>query len=250
MIIDVCSYLGFWPFWNVNATTARSLIEILDTFGVDKAAVCSLRSIFYDHDEGNMELSKALRSFPDRFIGIATVNPYYEDVVEEVEECILDFNMKGIELQPNYHGYNLGSSILAPIINVAIKTKAPVLIPLRISMDWNLPTIKVSNISEVVKTYTDANFIVGCFNYGEIEELISLMNDVTNVMVESSGLQLMYGIERVVKEVGAERVLFGSGMPIQSVGAALAKIKKADIDEEDKRLILGDNAIRVLNLNE
>lgn len=250
MIIDVCSYLGFWPFWNVNATTARNLIEIMDTFGVDKAAACSMRSIFYDHDEGNLEVFEALKRFPDRFVGIATVNPYYEDVVEEVEKCILDFKMKGIELQPNYHGYNLGSSILAPVINVAIKRKIPVLIPLRMSMNWNLPSIKVTDISEVVKTYTDAHFIVGCFNYGDIEELISLMNEVTNVMVEISGLQLMYGIERVVKEVGTERVLFGSGMPIQSVGTALAKIKEADIDEEDKRLILGDNAIRVLNLNE
>jgi len=249
MIFDVCAYLGFWPYWSVQETTAEGLVELMDNFGVDRAAICSLRSIFYDHEEGNREVVEATKKFPDRFVGVATVYPYQEGALEELDRCVSKFNMRGIELQPNYHGYKLRSPVVKETLELAVKADVPVITPLRLSMNWNLPSVDILEVSRLVESYSDVKFIVGCFNYGEIEELMGLMRRCENLLAETSGLHLMRGVEKVVSEVGADRVLFGSGMPIQSVGPALAKIREADIDEEDKRLILGENAVRVLGLN-
>jgi predicted TIM-barrel fold metal-dependent hydrolase len=55
-------------------------------------------------------------------------------------------------------------------------------------------------------------------------------------------------IEWAVREVGAERILFGTDTPLYFTAMQRARIDHADLGDEDKRLILRDNAVRVLNL--
>jgi hypothetical protein len=53
--------------------------------------------------------------------------------------------------------------------------------------------------------------------------------------------------EMAVRELGAERVLFGSDIGGRSFGSQLAKVYGARISEREKRSILGGNLRRVLS---
>jgi predicted TIM-barrel fold metal-dependent hydrolase len=53
-------------------------------------------------------------------------------------------------------------------------------------------------------------------------------------------------IERFVREVGADRVLFGSDTPLLEPAAQLGRIAYAKIPEADKVKILGLNTKRLL----
>ena len=44
-----------------------------------------------------------------------------------------------------------------------------------------------------------------------------------------------------MRELGAERVIFGSHLPSRSLGTELGKIVGAEITEAEKKLILGTN---------
>jgi len=245
VVFDVCSYLGkFGSFWPLKVTTAEELIELMDKFGIDKAAICSLNSILYDHAEGNEEVFQATKRYPNRLVGIATLYPHYQGSLSEFKKCIYKYGMKGLELLPHYHNYELNDGTIDPFIEEAIKIKVPVLIPLSLSMNWNFPRVKVSAISKLIDTYPEATYVIGKFSY-EIEEVLRIMKKHDNVLVETSGLELMNGIERLAEEIGADRILFGSGMPIQEVGPALAKIREAEINEEEKELILEGNATKL-----
>jgi predicted TIM-barrel fold metal-dependent hydrolase len=50
----------------------------------------------------------------------------------------------------------------------------------------------------------------------------------------------------LVKNLGPERVVLGTGMPFKYPEPALLKIEVLDAPEETKRAILGDNAERLL----
>ncbi len=50
-----------------------------------------------------------------------------------------------------------------------------------------------------------------------------------------------------VRELGAERIVFGSHLPSRSLGTELGKVLAAEISEADKRLILGENYRRLLD---
>jgi predicted TIM-barrel fold metal-dependent hydrolase len=54
---------------------------------------------------------------------------------------------------------------------------------------------------------------------------------------------------RVADLVGAERILFGSDFPLIEQGRALQQVREAPIDDETRRLILGENARELLRIN-
>lgn len=55
-------------------------------------------------------------------------------------------------------------------------------------------------------------------------------------------------IEWAVKEIGAERLLFGSDTPLYHVAMQRTRIEAAEIPDDAKRLILRDNAVKFFGL--
>jgi predicted TIM-barrel fold metal-dependent hydrolase len=251
MIFDISAYVGslsyaqaergLWHLWPLKVTTPIELVGLINRFGISKAAIRSLRSIYYDHSEGNKEVFEAVREYPNRFVAVVTVYPHYQRSLEEFEEYVNESGIAGLELEPLYHDYELNDETIDPFLEISIKRKIPVLLPLCITMNQNFPKLKVEDVQKLVDRYPDITYVLGKFSY-EIEKVLHLMKKHDSVLVETSGLHLFGGIERLVEEVGADRVLYGSGLPIQMIGPALAKIQEAEIREEEKNLILGENA--------
>jgi predicted TIM-barrel fold metal-dependent hydrolase len=57
-------------------------------------------------------------------------------------------------------------------------------------------------------------------------------------------------IEWAVREVGAERVLFGTDTPLYSTAMQRARIDQAELDDQQKRKILWRNTFELLGLSE
>ncbi len=82
---------------------------------------------------------------------------------------------------------------------------------------------------------------------GEWEQGLLAVRNSPNVLIETSGFDATAGfIEMAVREVGAERIVFGSHLPSRSLGTELGKIIGANISEETKRKILGENYRKLL----
>lgn len=65
----------------------------------------------------------------------------------------------------------------------------------------------------------------------------------------SSARSILPGlVEWAVKELGAERLLFGSDTPLYSVAMQRTRIESAEITDQAKRLILRDNAVSFFGL--
>jgi len=74
---------------------------------------------------------------------------------------------------------------------------------------------------------------------------------LANVYFDTAATRLLYLREvfrHTVDLVGAERVLFGSDFPLLPQSRCLREIEEAGLDEREKRLILGENARRLLKL--
>jgi uncharacterized protein len=53
-------------------------------------------------------------------------------------------------------------------------------------------------------------------------------------------------IEWAVKEIGAERILYGTDSPLYSAAMQRARIDHAELSDAEKRMILRENAQRLL----
>ena len=104
------------------------------------------------------------------------------------------------------------------------------------------PTMSTpSELAELAAKFPDQKFICAHAG-GEWERGIRAVRDSPNVLIETSGFDATAGfIEMGVRELGAERIVFGSHLPSRSLGTELGKIVGADISEKDKFLILGEN---------
>jgi len=70
-----------------------------------------------------------------------------------------------------------------------------------------------------------------------------------NVVVDTSGAAPEAGIvEFAVEQLGAERVLYGSDVPIRDFGVALSRITGSRLDAAAKQRILYENAKELLGL--
>ncbi len=83
---------------------------------------------------------------------------------------------------------------------------------------------------------------------GEWERGLRAVRAQPNVLVETSGFDATAGfIDMAVRELGAERIVFGSHLPGRSLGTELSKVLTADISHREKHLICGENYRRLLS---
>ncbi|MGH3469375.1 MAG: amidohydrolase family protein, partial [Thermocrispum sp.] len=71
--------------------------------------------------------------------------------------------------------------------------------------------------------------------------LYAVMAHCPNLHLETAGFNVHRGIEDVCRRFGPERLLFGSGYPLQSMGGAVLQLDRADIDEDQRDLIASGN---------
>ena len=87
--------------------------------------------------------------------------------------------------------------------------------------------------------------LVGCGFRG-----VLAVKDLPNVFVDTSGAFPEEGlIEYAVEHLGAERVLYGSDLPIRENAVKIGSILGAAIPAEAKRQIFYGNTARLLHLN-
>jgi len=72
-----------------------------------------------------------------------------------------------------------------------------------------------------------------------------------NVFADTSSVRSIWPglIEWAVGEVGAEKILFGTDSPLHFAPSMRARIDHAALPDDEKRMILRDNARRLLRLN-
>lgn len=103
-----------------------------------------------------------------------------------------------------------------------------------------------SELAQLAAKFPEQKFLCAHAG-GEWEKGIRAVGDSPNILIETSGFDATAGfIEMAVRELGAERIVFGSHLPSRSLGTELGKVIGAKISERDKRLILGENYRRLL----
>lgn len=256
MIFDMNAFIGKWPYWPVRASTAAEVGEALAGWGIDCAAICSTRSIFVHWDDGNCEVEQACGQHPRRFVPFACLGTL--ELSHARSQRDYDFagyaarGFRGIRIYPQHHSYHpLFEPCTDRILEEATARGWPVLLPLRIAMNWALPSLDLAVMHELVLRHPRTTWVLSGINYlHEFQMAVSLMRRLQTVHVETSCVMGFAGISKLVRECGPERILFGSGAPIQHGGAGVEKILHADIGDGARAAILGGNARRLLGLNE
>jgi len=227
------------------------LIEYADRFGIEKLCVYMGMGFLLTHtpDElkkQNDEVLQALQHWSDRAFGFAYVSAEHVDAsLAEIERCIANGPMVGIKL---WVAKRCAADTIDPIIRRAAELKAVIF-----QHTWfktnagNYPGESTPlDFVEMARRHPQVPLI--CGHTGGTWELgIRAIRGLSNVLVDLAGSDPVNGfVEMAVRELGPERILYGSDCGGRSFASQLAKVYGAQIPEAAKRMILGSNLKRLM----
>ena len=254
MIIDCHAHLGWW-FFPIKQESGADLIPIMDKWHIDKAVCSSVRAIMEDCRNANKQVEEWIAPYSGRLYGYIVLNPHYPEIWQrDLETYAANPQFVGVKLHPAWHSCPIDSKPYAAIFKRCEELKLPILAH---SYDPTPDTISPSapeRLARVAQEY-DMQIIMGHMGGNAVRGIKACASSTSNLSLEISagrenaGQQYAWDLLRVrraVDALGAERVLFGSDMPLVDPAICFGAIRDTDLTPEQHDLIMWKNAARIL----
>lgn len=254
----------------------EAYIEVMKENQIEKAWIHQL-SFAHDLDYeilSNEDIAEAIRKYPDKLRGFASVDPYDKDSVEKLKYALDDLKLHGFKLNPNDYGgfYINDKKLLYKLYEECCDRNIPVSIHTGITpgsiyrMKHNYPLY----VDDVAVDFPELTIIVEhmgfpwndlCYSMVQRHKnMYVTITAVANIMIHNSSSQFMMQFAKMISMFGSEKILWGSDwtatpnldevlqyliryrlpLPMRKV-MGLQKVTQQDI-----RNILCDNANRIL----
>jgi len=226
------------------------MLDAARRVGIERLILCSVGysdTIPYPPIEevrrGNDEVLSLIRSHPGFVYGLVYVNPNLPETRDVLGHYLQQPGFVGIKLWISCRDERGRLDPVYPVVEFAIDRNVPVLCHAFYRSGGNLPgELSPTDLAHVAACYPQAKLVMAHLG-GQWIQGIRAVKPYPNVWTDISGSRAYMGsVEFAVKELGADRVLYGSDAFMRSFAAMLAKVAAAEIDLSDKRRIVWDNS--------
>ena len=199
-------------------------------------------------DHFRKENDDVLRAFdhaPTRLLPFVYVSPKHEqESLREIERCVRSGPMVGVKL---WVALECNKPPLDSIAALAGELKAPILQHTFLRVGGNLKGESTpADLAELASRHPNTSFFCG-HTGAQWERGIRQIRAQKNVWSDVCGTDPEAGwVEMAVRELGPDRVLYGSDYGGRSFASQLAKVQGAAIPEPARRLILCENLKQIL----
>jgi len=238
--------------------TADELIASMDENQIDLSVVLNIGWVSHELCvETNDYILDSIARYPTRLVGFCGIQPRAGDAaIAEVERCA-KAGARGIgEMRSDVQGFDLADkAIMEPLVGAALK-HGLILLTHSSEPVGHQYTGKGSITPDVlysfVLNFPDLKLV--CAHWGGGLPFYALMPEVaaalTNVFFDTAATIFLYRpqiFEQVSHIIGSDKILFGSDYPLISPSRIIAQIESVELTEEDRRKILGGNALKLLS---
>jgi hypothetical protein len=242
-IVDVHAHLGVDQVFEVEHTRDALLAgrESVNLTLVQPASVVDLPTVREQHDA----VAVLVRDHPGKFLGMACPNPRLPEAAyfEEVRRCVQDLGFVGLKLHPFAHAVAPTSRAGHRAFEAAQSLDIPLMIHTGTGIPWAAPSL----ILPVAREYPDVRVVMAHAGMMVLaQEALLVAQSCPNVWLETTwtGGHL---IRRFVDALGAERMLFGSDLPL-NLATELTKHRTLGLGDAEVERLLGGNAAEVYRL--
>jgi predicted TIM-barrel fold metal-dependent hydrolase len=239
--------------------TAEELIESMDRAGIDASVIVNLGWMTHELCvETNDYILESIARYPKRLIGFCTVQPQSLDAaIAEIERCAQG-GARGIgEMRPDIQLLDLEDEAIITPFMAAIKQHRLILLTHTsepVGHDYPGKGIITPDVLYPFITRHPEVTIV-CAHWGGGLPFYALMPEVPkalqNVYFDTAASPFLYQpqIYALASQlVGADKILFGSDYPLLPQARLLQEINATTLTDDEKSLIAGENARKLLEL--
>jgi len=248
-IIDVHSHVGR----TVNSNVGQSVddwIALMHESGISQSVLSVAAGGvqaegILDTRRANDTVAEALRSRPDLFpMGLASVEVRHGAAgVAEVARAFDELGLRGLAFHATFEGFSVDSAAFDAVLAATNARRGLVLL-------HSTPDAKASPkaIATVAERYPHLVFIMGhpVFTEGQRAEAIEAVGSHSNVYLDVAYQDDPETTALFVRELGAERVFFGSDAPFFAPLDVIRSIEAADITDADRERIFSTNASELI----
>jgi predicted TIM-barrel fold metal-dependent hydrolase len=196
----------------------------------------------------NDETYWLMQQYPGYVTGFCHLNPVLGEraVTREVERCVAR-GFKGIKLEI---ANNARDACMRPLMVAAERHGLVVL-----QHAWSQTKIRQRSFHTdpedagvLARRFPNVRIIMAHLTGCGVRGVLAV-KDCDNLVVDTSGAAPEAGIvEYAVEQLGSDRVLYGSDVPIRDFAVALARITGTQLDAATKRKLLKENAQALLGI--
>ncbi len=231
--------------------SADDLIESMDRAGIAEALVLDSLSRQCHPAPGNERIVGTVSGHP-RLHPAWTALPHGapdeqsspEDMLRQMEK----HRVGALFLFPAQYGFRLCDWTVDAFFGPIADGNVPVFVNYNDSRSQEMDACRWDELVDFCRRWPSMPVILTEFRLRcKNRMLYRALDACGNLHLELSGYWLYRGIEYLTQNWGAGRLIFGSNWPYLNQSCTAATVAMADIDEDDKRLIAGENLRRLIS---
>ena len=242
MIVDVHAHIMSFD-WQEDV--AR-LLNVAERYGVNRYYFSSLDGSAYPDEEnvaqGNAIAAKCVRDYPGLFNGYVHVNPRNKDSLDVLKKGMEEQGLSGLKLLISVY---CNDPLVFPLVEKMIEYDRPILIHSFVKAVGQLENETTTvHVAQLAQRYPEAKLIMAHLG-GDPYHGIRNIASCKNVWVDHSGTLVgSNDLNHTIDLIGADRVLFGSDIPI-AFASSCGQVLEAKITEEEKQKIFWKNTVKL-----
>ena len=249
--IDVHAYYGRWPF-PIRNMSVEDILRLMDRAEMEKCILMSAQAIQYDFVAGNAELAEAITAH-DGLYGYVYVNLHYPALsLDEVKKYLGSKKFVGLKYNGEYSKAPACADANLPLFRWAAEEYGK---PLLLHT-WGLPEhgnpvaySLPAQALELARKVPNLKIVMGHMGGPEWMSAIEATLQAENLYLDTCcSYADREKVEVAVERLGAERLLFGSGMTENNPFGQKHVVLDAQITPQQKARILYDNAVELFGL--
>ncbi len=258
LTMDAHAYLGQWFARRLIDNTADGLLALMDRVGIHSAVVGSAAAIMYRNcRSGNEELATEIDGHRDRLVPFGVVNPNYAGWERDFRWCVDTLGARGLRVYPQYDDYQLSDACCAELCHACREHDVVLAISQRVE-DYRqkrevlcYQDLSLDSMAGLFQEHPDVTYLILNGSGFPASRLLTEADALpANYVVEISrpSVFIRKELQSIAQVLGADRLVFGTGMPIATPGPALVKLEHLEATEADCQGVAGANLARLLDL--
>lgn len=231
-------------------TTLAQLLHATETHNTTLTLTTSKRGLMNQVPKEAIAETLAVAATQPRLLPVGVLDPrHYLGWQEDLRTCVAG-GCVAIRFAPGPQNWSPNTLIFRKMVEAV--GQAAQERPLPIIVDFNgagKEALEWIHLVAEITARANVPVVLNEVSYGYMGELITVMQEYTNVYAAIRWLCLADGLEVMVGAGIGDRLLYGSNAPKYSVTALRNQVLMAQIADEQKQAILGGNALRLLGMD-
>ena len=237
---------GIENFYNMHIEydgRVSTLLKEGKKAGVDKFIVQSVATVPEQVKSINNFIAQSV-SENEELIGFGTLHPDFPDIAAEIDR-IISLGLKGIKLHSDFQRFGIDDEKAFPIYEAA-EGRLPILFHMGDERsDLSSPERLLKVIKKFPKLTPIGAHFAGWSMWDRAEKALA----GTGIYTDCSSSLYALSPERAVRLIhnfGADKVLWGTDYPMWNYADELNRFDRLPLSETERRMILGENAMKLL----